>query len=69
MAERETFLQGQRRKLAEQRGNRITPILDELIGTENPDDLAVEILNVLSEGGKVPQSGNYCQNCLGTCSR
>ena len=59
MAERETFLQGQRRKLAEQIGNRITPILDELIGTENPDDLAVEILNVLSEGGKVPQSGNY----------
>ena len=59
MAERETFLQGQRRKLAEQRGNRITPILDELIGTENPDDLAVEILNVLSEGPKVPETGNY----------
>ena len=57
MAQRETFLQSQKRKLAAQ--NRITPVLDGLYGTENPDDLATEILDVLTEGGKVPEVGNY----------
>ena len=38
---RETFLQGQRRKLAEQRSNRITPILDDLVGLEDVDDLCL----------------------------
>ena len=57
MAQRETFLQSQKRKLAAQ--NRITPVLDGLYGTENPDDLATEVLDVLTEGGKVPEVGNY----------
>ena len=48
MAERESFLQSQRRKLAEQ--NRITPVLQGLVGNEDPDDLAQEILEVLTEG-------------------
>ena len=57
MAQRESFLQSQKRKLAAQ--NRITPVLDGLYGTENPDDLATEVLDVLTEGGKVPEVGNY----------
>jgi len=39
--------------------NRIRNISDNLIGNEDPDDLMLEILNVLSESGKVPQSGKY----------
>ena len=57
MAQKETFLQSQKRKLAAQ--NRITPVLEGLYGTENPDDLATEVLDVLTEGGKVPEVGNY----------
>ena len=50
-------LQSQKRKLAAP--NRITPVLEGLYGTENPDDLATEVLDVLTEGGKVPEVGNY----------
>ena len=68
MAKKETLLQSQRRKLAEQRAskrptdtdtnrNRIRGIMDDLIGIENPDDVMVELLNVLQEGPKVPQVG------------
>ena len=39
--------------------SRIDPLMKELIGTENPDDLATEILNVLTEGSNIPQAGNY----------
>ena len=38
---------------------RITPVLDKLIGTEAPDDLMADILEVLTEGGKVPEAGNF----------
>ena len=65
---RETLLQSQRRKLAEQRAkkrptdtdtnrNRVRGIMDDLIGIEDPDDIMVELLNVLQEGPKVPQVG------------
>ena len=39
--------------------SRIDPLMKELIGTENPDDLAQEILGVLEEGSNIPQAGNY----------
>lgn len=57
MVKRETFLQSQKRKLAEQ--NRITPVLEGLYGNEDPDDLATEILGVLTEGSNVPESGKF----------
>ncbi len=38
--------------------SRIAPALDDLIGIEDPDDLMVEIMDLLSEGG-APQVGNY----------
>ena len=57
---RETFLQGQRRKLAEQRSNRITPILDDLVGLEDVDDLMMEITDALTaEDARSVQSGKY----------
>ena len=39
--------------------SRIDPIMKNLIGTENPDDLATEILDVLTEGSNVPEEGSY----------
>lgn len=39
--------------------SRIAPALDMLIGIEDPDDLMVEIMDLLTEGG-APQAGNFC---------
>ena len=46
-------------KIDVKEGNRLAPVLRDLIGTEDPEDLALDILDVLTEGGKVPQAGNY----------
>ena len=46
-------------KIDVKEGNRLAPILRDLIGTEDPEDLALDILDVLNEGGKVPTVGNY----------
>ena len=39
--------------------SRIDPIMKNLIGTESPDDLATEILGVLTEGSNVPEEGIF----------
>ena len=39
--------------------SRIRSIRDNLIGTEDADDLMLEIISVLSEGGKVPEAGEF----------
>ena len=39
--------------------SRIDPIMQNLVGTESADDLATEILGVLTEGSNVPQAGNF----------
>lgn len=39
--------------------SRISPVLNELIGIEDPDTLMVEILDVLSETSSVPNVGEY----------
>ena len=39
--------------------NRVRSVIDGVIGTEDPDDLMLELLSVLQEGGKVPESGKY----------
>ena len=39
--------------------SRIDPIMKNLIGNENPDDLATDILEVLTEGSSIPEAGNY----------
>lgn len=65
---RETLLQSQRRKLAEQRAakrptdtdsnrNRIRAVSDSIIGVRDPDDVMIALLEVLTEGPKIPQAG------------
>ena len=39
--------------------SRVKEIRDNLIGTEDPDDLMMEIISVLNEGGKVPEVGKF----------
>ena len=39
--------------------SRIDPIMKRLIGNESADDLATDILEVLTEGSNIPQAGNY----------
>ena len=39
--------------------SRIRSIRDNLNGTEDADDLMLEIISVLDEGGKVPIAGNF----------
>ena len=39
--------------------SRVREIRDNLIGTEDPDDLMMEIISVLNEGGKVPEVGKF----------
>ena len=49
----------QRKNPSETSDNRIRGVIDNLIGNEKPDDLMIEILSVLSEVDKVPQSGKF----------
>ena len=39
--------------------NRIRSIVDSVIGTEDPDDLMINLMDALTEGSKVPQVGRY----------
>ena len=39
--------------------SRIDPIMKRFIGNESADDLATDILEVLTEGSNVPEAGNY----------
>ena len=39
--------------------SRLDPIMKNLIGNENPDDLTQDILEVLTEGSNIPEAGNY----------
>ena len=39
--------------------SRVRAIRDNLMGTEDPDDLMLEIISVLTEGGKVPEAGEF----------
>lgn len=50
-----------RKTLKEQRAsrNRITPLVKKLIGTEDADDLMIELMNVLTETRQPPQAGRF----------
>ena len=39
--------------------NRIRSVMNNVVGTEDPDDVMLGSLSVLEEGGKVPESGRY----------
>jgi len=70
---RESLLQAQKRKLAEQRAakrptdtdtnrNRIREVINNLVGIEDPDDIMIELMETLKETETAPsqvQSGKY----------
>ncbi len=39
--------------------SRVASIVKNLMGTEDPDDLMIEIIDSLSEGKKMPQPGEF----------
>jgi len=39
--------------------NRVRGISDSIIGTRDPDDIMVELLEVLDEGPKMPEAGKF----------
>jgi hypothetical protein len=47
----------ERKQPADTKNNRIRPALDNLIGIEDPDDLMTEVMGLLKESGRVPESG------------
>jgi len=49
----------QRRNPTDDNENRIRSVVDNLNGTEDPDDLMLMVMDVLQESGKVPQAGKY----------
>lgn len=49
----------QRRNPTDANENRVRGVVDSLIGVETADDIMENLIEVLSEGGKVPTSGKY----------
>ncbi len=49
----------QRRNPTDDNDNRVRGVIGDLIGVETPDDIMTELISVLSEGGKIPTTGNY----------
>lgn len=39
--------------------NRVRPVVDGLIGNEDPDDIMLELIEVLPESSKIPIPGKY----------
>jgi hypothetical protein len=56
---RKTLKQRQEGNPTDDNQNRVRSIIDNVIGNEDPDDLMLEILDVLQESGRVPQAGKY----------
>ena len=56
---RKTLKQRQERNPTDDNDNRVRSVIDGVIGNEDPDDLMIEILNVLQESGRVPRAGKY----------
>ena len=58
---RKTLQERQQKKITDTDAdrNRVRAVIDGLIGTENPDDIMLELLEVLQESGKIPSAGKY----------
>ena len=56
---RKTLKQRQGKNPTDDNENRIRSVIDSVVGNEDPDDLMLEILNVLQESGRVPRVGKY----------
>jgi len=51
--------ESQKKEVQQRSRNRISPLVDDLIGIEEADDIMVELLGVLQESGKVPSAGRF----------
>ena len=56
---RKTLKERKEKNPTDDNSNRIRSVIDNINGTEDPDDLMLELMDVLSESGKVPESGRY----------
>lgn len=56
---RKTLKKRQERNPTEDNNNRVRSVIDNVNGTEDPDDLMLMVLDVLTESGKIPQTGKY----------
>ena len=56
---RKTLKQRQGKNPTDDNQNRIRSVIDGVVGNEDPDDLMIDLLNVLQESGRVPQAGKY----------
>ena len=58
---KKTLKERQQKKITDtdKNQNRVRPILDGIIGNEDPDDLMLELLEVVSESGNIPNVGKY----------
>ena len=54
---RKTLKQRKQNYPTENQYNRIRSVMDNIIGTEDPDDVMMELLAVLTESGKIPSAG------------
>lgn len=58
---RKTLQERQQKKITDTDAdrNRVRAVIDGLIGNEDPDDIMLELLEVLQESGKIPSAGKY----------
>ena len=58
---RKTLQERQQKKITDTDAdrNRVRAVIDGLVGTEDPDDIMLELLEVLQESGKIPSAGKY----------
>ena len=56
---RKTLKQRKEKNPTDVKGNRVRSIIDNVIGTEDPDDLMIELMDKLEESGKSPEPGKY----------
>lgn len=58
---RKTLQERQQKKYVEDtKNNRIRPVIDDLIGIEDPDDLMQELLDIIKTTQKSPSPGSFC---------
>lgn len=48
-----------RKTLKQRKINRVSPLVNKLIGTESSDDLMIELMDVLTETNQPPQVGKF----------
>ena len=56
---RKTLKERKGKNPTDDKSNRLRSVVDNITGTESADDLMLMLLDVLSESGKIPQSGKF----------